>query len=209
MLLCGSPDSDVCEFIKEGWRIWRTGISFIYKKKVLMVLTEVINAKSSDEISGVNILKEKLRIELHLYHQDCVMLCREMNFQHACVDIPRLVTHLLVMVSQHIESLVKKWFPNMLKLHNNDSLMTYVPCSECAIQNDFDDKSAKERIEGDFVVINHPVYCFSIEDNIVAGVFSGDLICPVGHTMNLRETIPDLVSSASPLYIRLIPVDFL
>lgn len=179
----------------DNWKIWKTGISLIFKGRTLFILKQELNLNMNWEEYTIEFFKEMFRIELYLDINECVTLVQDMDSQLSHSYISGLATRLLVMMSQHVESLVKSWFPGMLKTQLNGSLMTLVPCWKCYAGIGFDDLSVDQlQMPECFVcTIKNPVFCFILEENIVAGSLGRGLQCPIHDELQLLHMMPDLV----------------
>ena len=106
-----------------------------------------------------------------------------------------LATRLLVMISQHIESLVKIWFAKMLKSQPNGSFVTHVPCWKCFAN--IDTKHIPESAlakPGCFIqTTKNLVYCFELEENIIVTALRKDVHCPMHGLLEIAQLMPDLV----------------
>ena len=192
-------DPDKSEFHNgmgfDKWKMWKTGICFIHRKQILFILKQKSNVDVNPGSIQVNVIEEKLRIELHLHVNEFITLARDEEHQLSRSYVIGLATHLLVMISQHIELLVNSWFPHMLKTQLNGSIITHIPCWKCFAGIDFDKISAAWlHIPGCFTFTSrNPVFCFVLEDNIIMSALGKELHCPIHNELELLHMMPDLV----------------
>ena len=176
--------------------MWRTGICFVHRNQILFTLKQESNLNANPSNIQVNVFTEKYRIELHIYANKFIALTQHKEHQLSQSYVTGLATHLLVMISQHVELLVESWFPQMLKTKSNGSTMiTHIPCWKCLAGIGFDNLSAVcHHIPGCFVFTStNPVFCFELEENIITSALGKKLHCPIHNELELLHMVPDLV----------------
>ena len=193
------PDEVQSGISFDKWKIWKTGICFVHGDQILFILKQEPNLNINPSSIQVNIFGEKLRIELHLYVNAFITLTQHKEHQLSRSYVTGLATHLLVMISQHVEFLVESWFPHMLKTESNGSTVTHIPCWKCFAGIGFDDLSAVcHHIPGCFVFTSrYPVFCFEFEENIIMSALGKKLHCPIHNELKLLHMMPDLVRNNS------------
>ena len=183
----------------DKWEIWKTGICFVHGDQILFILKQESNLKVNPTSIQVNIFEERFCIELHLHLNELFTLTQDKEHQLSQSYVIGLATHLLVMISQHVELLVKTWFPHMLKTElNGSTVTTYVPCWKCYAGIGFDDLSAvRHHIPGCFVFTSrNPVFCFVLEENIIMNALGKKLHCPIHNELETLHMMPDHVRNA-------------
>ena len=193
------PDEVQNRISFDKWKIWKTGICFVHRDQILFILKQESNLNINPSNIQVNVFGEKLRIELHLNMNKFITFTQCKKHQLSRSYVTGLATHLLVMISQHVELLVESWFPHMLKTESNGSTVTHVPCWKCFAGIGFDNLSEVcHHMPGCFVLTSrNPVFCFELEENIITSALGKKLHCPIHNEIELLHMMPDLVRNNS------------
>lgn len=189
----GLQERDIFDY----WKVWKTGICFVCDGHILLLLTQEVNPTMKQESCRyvLNFVEEKYRIELHLYVNECLTMVLDKEYLNHSYVVG-LATRLLVMISQHIESLVKSWFPKMLKSQPNGSFVIHVPCWKCFANIDTISLPESALAKSGYPVIQttkNPVYCFELEENIMTTALRKDVHCPMHGLLEIAHLMPDLV----------------
>ena len=192
----GSGDSDIPIL---NWIIWKTGIVYAYEEQPLLTIKQEINGGGgrSPLPGGMTCpLEGGVRVELTVY----VSVVKSMMDEDGLFIAK--ATQLLVMISQHITSLVTDWFPGML--HGVQEPKAYVPCWKCIARGSPKDEVSENRagcsdVVGVLWAPDHPVHLFDADECIIPAVREEKLKCPVHGELDLKAMASDLVSPPKPL----------